>query len=45
MVQNVRSNNIATLGNILKEKTLAVAKELIVENFNTSNGWIECFKE
>lgn len=43
--KNVRSNSISVSGNILKEKALEIAKELNVENFNASNGWIERFKE
>ncbi|XP_054718733.1 tigger transposable element-derived protein 4-like [Uloborus diversus] len=40
----VRSENRLISTAILKEKALEIAKELKVENFNASSGWIERFK-
>ena len=42
---NCRSENIPLNGPLLKEKAIAFATELKIENFQASDGWLEKWKK
>ena len=42
---NCRSENISLNGPLLKEKAIAFATELKIENFQASDGWLEKWKK
>ncbi|KAE9546906.1 hypothetical protein FO519_009882 [Halicephalobus sp. NKZ332] len=43
--RQVRSQNVAVSGSLLKEKAIKLAKELGIEGFKASSGWLDNFKE
>ena len=43
--KNMRSQNIPLSAAMIQEKAIAFAKELNVENFQSSDGWLRCWKE
>jgi len=44
-LKHARSQNVPISAVILKEKAIEIAKELNIEDFGGSNGWLERFKE
>ena len=42
---NLRSQNVGLSGNIIQEKASIYAKELNIENFEASDGWLRRWKE
>ena len=42
---NVRERNVPVSGTLLKEKAVFFAKELQIENFKGSNGWLDRWKQ
>ena len=43
LFENARSNNISVNGNVIKEKTLSLAKSF--EDFRASDGWTDKCKQ
>ena len=41
---NARERNVPVSGTLLKEKAVFFAKELQIENFKGSDGWLDCWK-
>ncbi|KAL7077876.1 hypothetical protein ACQ4LE_003088 [Meloidogyne hapla] len=44
-IRQVKSQNIAITGSLLKEKAMEIANLMGIDNFKASNGWMEKFKE
>nr|XP_015913217.2 tigger transposable element-derived protein 4-like [Parasteatoda tepidariorum] len=44
-LKHARSQNVPISSVILKEKAMEIAKELNIEDFHCSNGWLERFKD
>ena len=42
---NMRSQNVPLSASIIQEKAVIFAKELNTENFQASDGWLQCWKE
>ena len=42
---NMRSQNVTLSGGIIQEKASIYAKEINIENFKTSDGWLRRWKE
>lgn len=43
--KQVRSQNLAVSGQLLKEKAMKLAEELAIDTFHASNGWLEKFAQ
>ena len=42
---NARERNVPVSGTLLKEKAVFFAKELQIENFKGSDGWLDCWNQ